>query len=261
MKFKKKFCLIMETSSAKGALGLYSFKRDTSDIRPIKIHTWEGDHSACLNPAFESLFPAPHSSGDPHLKKPATVKKKALGTPSFLTQKDLTEHTFLSLGVGPGRWTGTRVGVSFARSLNFISQVPLYPVSSLKILAESQFESSRRPILVLMNAFKKSLYMALYQKKESRLKEIISPCVVLPEDLAGRIETECVCVGDGWPVSEKLMPLSLKRKVTVREEYVVPEIRFLARLLQREFDPSGLMDWRKLAPVYLRSPVPVLRKM
>ena len=238
--YYKKFCLIMETSSTKGALGLYSFKSKTLGIKPIQIKTWTGDHSACLNPAFESFF----------------VKK--LWKKPLLTRKTLAKNTFLALGVGPGRFTGTRVGVSFAKSLNFISHVPIYPVSSLKILAESQFESTNRSILVLMNAFRNSLYMALYQKKEGRLKERIAPCVVLPKDLEHQIKTECVCIGDGYRVYEELMPLSLKRKMAICKECVVPEIPFFARLLQREFDPSGLRDWRALAPLYLRSPVPTL---
>ena len=222
-KAKQNLGLLMETSSSKGALGLYSFK--SGDIQAIKLKTWAKDHSPNLNLAFASF-------------EPCLLK-------------------FLALGVGPGRWTGTRVGVSFAKTFNFVSQVPLYPVSSLKILAESQFHQ-KKPILVLINAFKNSLYVALYQKTGGRLKELIAPTVVLPNEVSNLVKTNVLCVGDGYRVYESFFSQHLKSKLEVKDN-IFPEVSYLAQLLNREFDSSLLVDWDKLFPVYLRSPVPTLK--
>ena len=232
---------MMETTSPKGVLGLYSFNQQVGntppDIKPIGIQKWTGDHSACLNPAFKSFFENPKLS---------------------FNRKKWQENTFLALGVGPGRWTGSRVGVSFAKSLNFISHVPLYPVSSLKILAQSQFEQEK-PVLVLMNAFKNSLYMALYKRKKDRLQELIAPSVTLPQDLVHIIKEECVCVGDGYQAYSAYLPESLKVKLKPVTP-TFPEIQGLVSLLKQEFDPKHFIGWRDLEPFYLRSPVTTLYK-
>ena len=260
---KKEFCFLMETSSSEGAIGLYSYqagdKNRVLDIQPIKIHTWKEDHSACLNPAFESFFTPEVAGYDTageahHYQQPTEQQKKG---EVFVPHENL-KKAFLALGVGPGRFTGTRVGVSFAKSLNFISQVPIYPVSSLKILAESQFELEK-PILVLVNAFRNSLYMGLYQKKQGQLREILTPRVVLPRDLPSLIHyKQCVCVGDGYAVYESYLPQSFKKQLEFKN-HTFPRIKDLACLLKREFDPSQLVSWRQLSPVYLRSPVSTLK--
>ena len=235
----KMFCFLIETTSPKGSLALYSLSIEKRDIQEIAVKKW-GDcaHSALITPAFESLF---HS----YLKLTSSVKS--------VSSLQSDKKAFVALGIGPGRFTGVRVGISFAKTLGFVLDIPIYPVSSLKILAESQKEQEK-PILVLMNAFKNSLYMALYQREQSNLKELISPCVVLVEDLSKKIHTECVCVGDGYAVYEHKLPPELKEKIKVRES-IFPEIKNLASILEREFDSSCLIQWKELTPVYLRSPV------
>ncbi len=234
------------------------------DIQPIEVKTWEGlSHSAFITSAFESLFK----------------------TLLVLNPKPNLTEGFLALGVGPGRFTGTRVGVSFAKTLSFAFRIPLYPVSSLKILAESE-EKEERPILVLLNAFKNSVYMALYQRKHFKLQELIPPQVVLAQDLykkllpaenrcsisseksyllrskEGKLKTrlfkqEWVCVGDGYFAYKKVLSKELKKRLVIREN-IFPEVKYLAQVLQWEFEVSKLISWKDLKPIYLRSPVPLI---
>lgn len=229
----RQFCFLMETTSPKGSIGLYSFQEEKKrNLQPLEVKTWESlAHSALITSAFESLF--------------KTFQK--LNSPGKTT-------AFLALGAGPGRFTGVRVGVSFAKTLGFALNMPLYPVSSLEILAESQKEEEK-PILVLLNAFKNSLYMALYRRKNSSImEELIPPCVVLAGDLQKKIKTKCVCVGDGYKAYKDIFPLELKHLLEIKEN-IFPNTKYLADFLQRKFDVSGLVSWRRLKPVYLRSPV------
>ena len=243
-------CLLIETTSPKGSLALYSFENKT--IKPLSIKRWEGpSHSSSITSAFESLIPSLQNQLNlPHLKN----------LPSLLSSQTISSSPplFISLGIGPGRFTGVRVGVSFAKAIGFALNIPIYPVSSLKILAESQAEQEK-PILVLLNAFKNSLYMALYQKKELKLKELIPPSLVLPQDLHKYIKEETLCIGDGYMAYENVFPLELKEKLKVKD-HMFPEVKYLASLLQREFNPSQLINWKELKPVYLRSPVKLLNE-
>ena len=224
-------CLLIETTSSQGSLGLYSLFPEKKKWQEVAVKQWEGSsHSAFITSAFESFFDCK--------KKPSQI-------------------SFLALGVGPGRFTGVRVGVSFAKTLNYVLRIPIYPVSSLQILAESQMEQDK-PILVLLNAFKNSLYMALYQKTDLGMKELISPSVILPQDLEKKIPEECICVGDGYLVYESIFSQSLKRKLSVKNN-IYPEIKYLAKFLSREFSASDLIDWKHLKPVYLRSPVSLIK--
>lgn len=213
-------------------------------MQSIAVKEWsEGAHSSLITPAFDSVYQS-------YLEMISSTDAASSIDPA------LHKNTFVAVSVGPGRFTGVRVGISFAKTIAFVLGVPVYPVSSLKILAESQKDQGK-PILVLLNAFKNSLYMALYQREQSGLKELISPCVVLPEELGVKIQTECVCVGDGYAVYKEQFSSDLKKKIEVKEN-IFPEIKDMASLVKREVHSSGLIEWKELTPVYLRSPVKVM---
>ncbi|MDE0119527.1 MAG: tRNA (adenosine(37)-N6)-threonylcarbamoyltransferase complex dimerization subunit type 1 TsaB [Bdellovibrionales bacterium] len=245
----KKVCLLIETTSPRGSLGLYSLSSEKSIDRPLLVKEWKGpSHSSAITPAFESILN--------FYLKPADFSSSVVTNHSYL--KTLSSHiAFIALGIGPGRFTGVRVGVSFAKTLGFLLRRPIYPVSSLKILAQSQVEQEK-PILVILNAFKNSVYKALYQKKESKLEELIPPCVVLPKDIGKGIFEKCVCIGDAYSVYKDLLPDDLRDKLQVKEN-IFPKVEYLASLLQRELKVSHYVDWRELKPVYLRSPVSLIK--
>ena len=238
--------LLIETTSPQGGLALYRFNK--ADTKLLALKKWKEpfSHSAFITPAFEELLPV--------LKK--ELKISDLKSLSFKASRP--PPFFISLGIGPGRFTGLRVGLSFAKTFSFCKNIPLYPVSSLKIMAESRAHQEK-PVLVLLNAFKNSFYMALYQKKKSRLEELIPPRVVLPEKLIDYVQQDCLCLGDGYAVYKDLLPADLKKKLELKK-HLFPEVKDLAKLLNREFDPSALISWKELKPVYLRSPVKLLNK-
>ena len=277
----KKACLLIETTSLRGSLGLYSLSSEQSIGPPLLVKEWKGpSHSSAITPAFESIvnfylqrfFPSSKMAKDISIvfensgvKSPSAQRKELKRDGKMRSDEDasylkiLSSHiAFIALGIGPGRFTGVRVGVSFAKTLAFLLRRPIYPVSSLKILAHSQVEQEK-PILVLLNAFKNSVYLALYQKKEFKLEERIPPSVVLPRDLGKSIFEKCVCIGDAYSVYKDLLPDNLKDKLQVKEG-IFPKVEYLASLLKRELKTSKCIDWKELKPVYLRSPVPLINK-
>ena len=234
--------LLVETSGEKGFLALADITdpgQKTATAQLKKIKTWEGaHHSAFITKAFESFQPLP-------------------------------PKTRIALSLGPGRFTGLRVGLSFAKTLSFVCAVPIYPVCSLKILAYAGLQQDK-PILVLQNAFKNSLYTALYQKTPARLKELSPPKTLLPKDLPGLLAEKpkgrrtilkhCFCLGDGYQAYESSFSPDLKTCLHVKEN-VFPRAQDFMELLRTEFDPAFLTDWKNLEPVYLRSPVKLVRSL
>lgn len=235
-----KLCLLIETTSSKGSIGLYCLNSVSETLNSIQ--QWEGScHSRYINLALKALF-----------KKNEAVKLQSQKEDNFVCNfRD--KITYIVLGVGPGRFTGVRVGVSFAKTLGYILDIPIYPISSLKILAASQIKQEK-PILVLLNAFKNSLYMAVYQNKNSQLQQLIPPSVVLPQNLDKIISQQCVCVGDGYQVYQSFWSEEFKKKIDVKNN-IFPEIKYIPSLLKREFKTDDLISWDNLKPVYLRTPV------
>ena len=99
----------------------------------------------------------------------------------------------IAVGVGPGTFTGLRIGVATARALGKANDVPLRAVSSLAALAAGMADGQRLP---LIDAKRGELYAALFDGDAERW----SPCVSNVEDLLGRLRDAGVtplAAGDG----------------------------------------------------------------
>ena len=99
----------------------------------------------------------------------------------------------VAVGVGPGSFTGLRIGVSTARGLAAAHGLELRPVSSLAVLAESIEGSLRLP---LIDARRGEVFAALYRDGE-RLWE---PLAAAPQAVAERVRAEDLTprsAGDG----------------------------------------------------------------
>jgi tRNA threonylcarbamoyladenosine biosynthesis protein TsaB len=85
----------------------------------------------------------------------------------------------IAVGVGPGTFTGLRIGIATARALAGATEVPLRPVSSLAALAEGIDAELRLP---LIDARRGELFAALYDGE----RVVWEPFVAAPEEVAER---------------------------------------------------------------------------
>ena len=86
-----------------------------------------------------------------------------------IVRQDLTA---IAVGVGPGPFTGLRVGVVTARTLGFVLDVPVYGVCSLDAIALQVVETSapESSFLVATDARRKEVYLASYAADGRRLE-------------------------------------------------------------------------------------------
>ena len=93
---------------------------------------------------------------------------------------DFNSLDAIGVGVGPGGFTGLRIGISTARALAHASGVDLRPVSSLRVLAAGIEAPVRLP---LIDARRGELFAALYEGGEERW----APFAARPEALVERL--------------------------------------------------------------------------
>ena len=70
--------------------------------------------------------------------------------------------TAIAVGVGPGPFTGLRVGLVTARTLAFVREIPVHGVCSLDILAAAGVDAGLDEFLVATDARRKEVYWASY---------------------------------------------------------------------------------------------------
>lgn len=84
--------------------------------------------------------------------------------------------TGIAVGVGPGPFTGLRVGLVTARTLAFVRDIPVHGVCSLDILAAEAIDAGLSDFVVATDARRKEVYAASYAGG----RRVEGPSVVLP---------------------------------------------------------------------------------
>jgi tRNA threonylcarbamoyladenosine biosynthesis protein TsaB len=100
----------------------------------------------------------------------------------------------IGVGVGPGSFTGLRIGVATARALAQGSGAEVAPVSTLRALAAATDHDG--PVLAVLDARRGEAFAAAYRDDE----ELLAPLAVKPDALAGLVDARrgaWVAVGDG----------------------------------------------------------------
>lgn len=108
------------------------------------------------------------------------------------TGLDRRDLTALAVGVGPGPFTGLRVGLVTARTLALVLEVPVYGVCSLDVLAVEAADTGAvtAEFLVATDARRKEVYLASYDADGTR---VAGPSVATPASVA----TDLPVVGEG----------------------------------------------------------------
>jgi len=144
--------------------------------------------------------------------------------------------TAVAVGVGPGPFTGLRVGLVTARTLALALSIPVYGVCTLDVLAVQAVDAGavRGPFRVATDARRKEVYWASYDGTGARLD---GPHVSRPADVA----TEDLVAGAG----ARLYPEAFPRGVDLEH----PDAGTLAQVVVDEW--VELLDPE---PLYLRRP-------
>ncbi|WP_183095736.1 tRNA (adenosine(37)-N6)-threonylcarbamoyltransferase complex dimerization subunit type 1 TsaB [Nocardioides stalactiti] len=153
-----------------------------------------------------------------------------------LEPRDLTA---LAVGVGPGPFTGLRVGLVSARTMAHVLQVPVYGICSLDVLALEAYESGTvvGPFVVASDARRREVYLASYDEGGARLA---GPDVLRPADVDPALAALPV-VGEGAALYPEFL---VDGRSPLR-----PSAGWLARCVAEE-----RAELRDPEPLYLRRP-------
>ena len=158
--------------------------------------------------------------------------------------------------VGPGSFTGVRIGVSTVKGLAFGRDIPCAPVSTLEALAENAAGLSGL-IVPCMDARRGQFYTATFAASGDGISRMTPDRAISAEELAEELRSydgDVYVTGDGYEAAHKLLTaLGVKLATTpylLRSQNAVS----IARVAERMHAQGLCISERELAPTYLRLP-------
>ena len=132
-------------------------------------------------------------------KRHAETLVPAIQFLSKQTGIELSEIGAVAVDIGPGLFTGLRVGVATAKAMASALRVPMVPVPSLDLLAFPVRWTSRR-IVSVVDARRGEVFFAFYRQVPGGLQRLSAMRIGSPEELCSEIQAtgeECLAIGDG----------------------------------------------------------------
>lgn len=160
--------------------------------------------------------------------------------------------TGVAVGIGPGLYTGLRVGIAVAKTFAAARNLPVVGLSGLDVLA-FQMRHVRRLICSVVDARRDELFWAFYRTVPGGVQRQTELRVGSPDKLAGEIEAaaeECVVVGDGGTRYRDEMADAGAE--VAGAETAWPDAADLATLATPRFVREETRRPEELVPLYLR---------
>jgi tRNA threonylcarbamoyladenosine biosynthesis protein TsaB len=150
----------------------------------------------------------------------------------------------IAVGLGPGSFTGTRIGVAAAKGLAFGLGLPLVGIGSLEVLAAAVGDEGLCAPLV--DAGRGRVYGALYELGPRQPRAVIEPFDEPPSDAVARVG-EARIVGNGIARHEAIGAVA-----DAADGERTPDAAVLARLAQLRH-AAGDVAGPGIEPLYVRS--------
>lgn len=112
---------------------------------------------------------------------------------------EMDELGCIAVDIGPGLFTGMRVGIASAKALAFGLRIPIIGLTSLDVLAFAARHSGRL-VVPVVDARKAEVFYAMYRQVPGGVQQVLAPTVgsvdELVADLLARNE-DALLLGDG----------------------------------------------------------------
>ena len=167
-------------------------------------------------------------------------------------RRELADLDGVAVSIGPGSFTGLRIGLSTAKGLCFSLGCPLVAVPTLDALA-SRMLFSAYPVCCMLDARKKEVYAAIYDTSEGVLQRQWGPEAIDPDRAAHRLCRTAVFVGTGATLyRERILSLANDARFAPGE-LNAPSAVAVARLGLGALEEGDRVDLAGIEPMYLRS--------
>ena len=159
----------------------------------------------------------------------------------------------IAVGIGPGAFTGVRLGVSLAQGMALALGLPVVPVSTLAAIAQAQPHDG--PIAVVMDARMGECYVGFYRKRDGVATALAPERLLAPEDAVLPADGDWIGAGSGFSAYAARLPAAFRAAMQRIDAEALPQPAALLALGEYGLRAGLAVAPQRIEPTYLRDKV------
>jgi len=164
----------------------------------------------------------------------------------------------VAVALGPGSFTGLRVGLAFAKGMVGALAVPLLGIPTFEAVAAAvQPREGYDLLAAVLPAGRKRLAVGWYFLQDGSWRRRGAPEVLTADELAGRIRRPTVVCGELRAEERARLARKWKNALLPSPAACVRRPAFIAELAWARYERGESDDVASLAPIYLHTGTPI----
>lgn len=221
---KKNFALAIETSGSIGSIAI----GQGSEIIESRTFDTPRNHAAEFLPTVQNLC-LQHS-----------ILPQNIG--------------YIYVSIGPGSFTGLRIGITVARTMALAVGSRIVPVPTLEVIVQNADDLDQPPdkVVVMLDAKRQRVYAASFTRQNGKYVCDDEPAEVEPSAYLARQDSNCVVIGEGAACYRKSVEEA--GCIILPESLHTPRAEMVFHLGAARAQADLFVPPRDLVPLYIRLP-------
>ena len=154
----------------------------------------------------------------------------------------------VSLGKGPGSYTGLRIGAASAKGFCYGLKIPLIATNSLETMIEPFLNKDYDFIIPLIDARRMEVYTAIFEGKTGEMLTETEAKILDETSFQEFVGKKVIFVGDGAKKAKEILQLTNAEF----NDSIYPSAKYLIKRALEKFNKDELEDTAYFEPFYLK---------
>jgi len=157
---------------------------------------------------------------------------------------------YFAVGLGPGSFTGLRVGLAAIKAFSWAHKKPIVGLSTLDIIANNS-RNCDKPVAVALDAKRNLIYCSIYRRNGDDLKRVSPDYLLQKEEFIKKIKDNTLIFGDALGLHKDFFLERIKGAEFLDKDYWYPQAHNMLLLALDKIKEKKFYSAFDIKPFYL----------